>query len=310
MKFEFNGQEYYIDGYLAAQLLTIAYNLPKDWDIVIIITGDRVVRIGKSVLAITVCAFLAYVLKRMGKGIDFTIDDIYFDNKEMMEKAQEKPPYSINLYDEGREGLAANKAFSQVQKDLIDFFTECGQLNQIFVVVAPDFFDLKEYMAVARSEVLLNVYRKETPVKIDLFKDGTKYPVIRFDRGYFEFFSRARKRNLFDKSQSTRRKSYALVQHNFRGRFTNQYPIDETAYRQKKKEALARFKERHEKEKEPARRKSDDLRDALIFDWKAKGMNNTEIAKKFKREFDFDIDRSYVSQILKKYGILEGKGAA
>ena len=48
-----------------------------------------------------------------------------------------------------------------MQQDLLDFFAECGQLNQVFVIVAPDFFKLSEEIAVARSEYLINVYRKD-----------------------------------------------------------------------------------------------------------------------------------------------------
>jgi len=54
MKFPYNGKEWYIDGFLASSLDSLAYNVQKDWDFVIMITGDRTVRVGKSVLAMTV----------------------------------------------------------------------------------------------------------------------------------------------------------------------------------------------------------------------------------------------------------------
>jgi len=38
------------------------------------------------------------------------------------------------------------------------FLIECGQLNQIFVLVLPDFFGLKEDIAVARSEFLFKMF--------------------------------------------------------------------------------------------------------------------------------------------------------
>ena len=50
MKFEFKGKEYYIDGYLASQLDSIVYNVKKDWDFVIMITGNRMVRVGNQSL--------------------------------------------------------------------------------------------------------------------------------------------------------------------------------------------------------------------------------------------------------------------
>lgn len=291
MKFQFNNKEFYIDGYLANQLHSIAYNLPNDWDIVLIITGDRSVRVGKSVLAMTVCAYLAYILnkikptvirkERKGVPVTFKADDIYFDNQVMIEAAQKKPKFSINLYDEGREGLAASKAMKQIQQDLIDFFTECGQLNQIFVVVAPDFFELKEYMAVGRAEVLINVYRKEIKVERDIFNDGEKHPIVKFQRGHFEFFSRNTKRNLYDRARSTRRKNYGLIKADFIGSFVNQYTIDEELYRKKKEEALKRFDEKHKEEVED---KNTRLLDEYIHTKKSEGYNSPEIALLIEQE--------------------------
>lgn len=248
--FTYKGKEYFIDGYLAMQLDTLIYNVKKDYDFVILITGDRTVRVGKSVLAMTICAYLSMKMNSIKMENRYEIKDIYFDNKDMMAEAFKKPKYHINHYDEGREGLAANKAMKSMQQDLLDFFAECGQLNHIFVIVAPDFFKLSEEIAVARSEFLINVYRKETPKMIDLYKTGKKIPVVSLDRGRFEFFSRKRKQTLYDKATSTRRKSYGLVKADFTGSFSNQYPLGEEEYREAKKEALSRFTEKKEKEKE------------------------------------------------------------
>ena len=78
-----------------------------------------------------------------------------------MKAAQTKEKYHPNIYDEARESLASTKHMKKLQEDIIDFFNECGQLNQIFIVVLPDFFSLKEEIAVGRSEILINVYRDE-----------------------------------------------------------------------------------------------------------------------------------------------------
>lgn len=47
IKFEFQGKEYHIDRYLANALITLVYNVRKDWDFVILVSGNRQVRIGK-----------------------------------------------------------------------------------------------------------------------------------------------------------------------------------------------------------------------------------------------------------------------
>ena len=132
-----NGHEIYLDGLLVPVLDTLVYNLPHDWDFVILVTGDRMVRTGKSVMAMNVCAYLADKL-----GTKFDNDNIFFDSQTMMDAAQQLPKYSVLQYDEAREGLAAIKTMKTVQQDLIDFFNECGQRNHIFVLVMPDFFTM------------------------------------------------------------------------------------------------------------------------------------------------------------------------
>lgn len=235
--------EIYLDQTLMYQLDTLVYNINKDWDFIVIVTGDRMVRTGKSVIAMNIAAYLAYRLKT-----PFSIKNIHFESKDMIDFAQDAPTNSVVVYDEGREGLAASKTAKSIQKDLLDYFAECGQLNHIFIVVLPDFFELKENIAVGRSEYLVNVWRREENVMREMYNDGTRRPVVAFRRGYFEFFSKKKKQFLYDLSRSTKKKTYQLIKPNFKGRFTNYYPIDEAEYRLKKKEALARFKEKKAEE--------------------------------------------------------------
>jgi|TARA_Y100000034_G_C6903255_1_gene418399 hypothetical protein len=288
------GKEIYLDGLLAPALDTLVYNLPNDWDFVILITGDRMVRTGKSVMAMSICAYLADRL-----GTEYDNDNVFFDSQLMMDAAQNMPKYSIIHYDEAREGLAAIKTMKIIQQDLIDFFNECGQLNHIFVLVLPDFFSMKEEIAVGRSELLINVYRKNAKVMRDIYKQGTRIPVVRFDRGYFELFNRTKKRTLFDMAKSSKRKSYQLIKANINGRFTNNYPIDKEIYIQKKKDALARFKERKEKEKIP-NSKSDLIRNKIIMDWHLKGMSSPEIVEKMEKMYEFPISDRYVRTIIQE----------
>jgi len=251
ISFTYNGKEYKIDYILAYQLDSIVYNLRKDWDFVILIAGDRMVRVGKSVLAMIICAYLNYSLSRL--KIDkkpmnenaYSINNIFFDNKIMIDEAQKRLRFSVIHYDEAREGLAASKAMRQFQQDLIDFFNECGQLNHIFIVVCPDFFELKEEIAVGRSELLVNVYRKELTREMDIYNEGVKRPITVLQRGHFELFSRKAKQILYEIAKTTRRKSYGHVKADHVGDYSHQYPINEVEYRAKKRDSLARFKERH-----------------------------------------------------------------
>jgi len=244
--FPYKGKIFHIDRMLASQLNSLAYNIRSDWDFVLLVTGDRSVRVGKSVLAMQVAGYLAYLFDKMGLNQDaFNIDNIFFESQKIMDDAPYKSKHSVILYDEGREGLAAIKAMRGFQQDLVDFFTECGQLNHLFIIVMPDFFDLKEDMAVARSELLLNVYRSETAVTREIFKDGVKYPVVKYGRGFFQFYNKQRKKKLYDIARAKHIKSYALVKASLPpGQFPNEYTVDEIEYKKKKLDSLMRFKEK------------------------------------------------------------------
>lgn len=297
MKFYWKGKDWYIDGFLATQIESIMYNLKSDWDFVILVTGDRSVRIGKSIISQVIAAYAAYVGERMGMKSDYTIKDIYFDSKEMLNDVMSKPAYSINHYDEGRESLQAAKAMKSFQQDILDFFAECGQLNHLFIITLPDFFELKENIAVARSEFLINVYRKEVQIQKDIFKDGVKRPLIRLDRGYFEFFSKKKKQKLYDLAKSTRRKNYSLIRPNFIGRFTNQYTVDKKEYLKKKRESLQRFAERHEEQK-----KSKDevpVKNFIVY-WKKEGLTGNEVKEKMEFMLGKTYDDTSINRIFRE----------
>jgi len=249
-----------------------------------------------SVLGLTVSAFLAYLLEKKGLNKDaFALDHIIFDHEKLVEIAREKPPYSIFQYDEAREGLVAQKAASEMQGAMLDFFNECGQLNDIFVLVLPDFYVLREEMAVGRSEFLINVYRKSHVIYHDMMGDGVKHPVVSFDRGFFKFYNRESKNLMFDLFRTTRIKSYSKVKESFpAGQFENQYPVPKEEYSKLKLEALKRFdKKKEEKEKEKEKPKISILkeranaeRDRVIEVLKREtGWTDANLAKNIKMSF-------------------------
>jgi len=250
LTYEWNGQQLKIDKMLAEVLASLVYNVEQDWDFVVVITGDRTVRTGKSVLAMTVCAFMAYLLKKLNLNENaFNENNIFFDGANMMSKVQDFKKYSVIQMDEARESLAASKSMQQIQQNMLDFYAECGQLRNISVLVLPDFFELKEIMSVARSEILLNVSRETSIVHKDFMGDGVKRPIVMFKRGTFRLYNREAKSLMYDLFRTTRNKNYNSVRPTFpAGSFENQYPIDEKKYREMKADALARFKERHTKE--------------------------------------------------------------
>jgi hypothetical protein len=282
----------YFDGMLKSALDSLVYNASSDWDFVIVVSGDRMVRVGKSVLAQQIAAYLAYRLKT-----PFSLKNIFFDSQEMINFAQKCPINSVLIFDEAREGLAASKNGKKLQQDLLDYFAECGQLNHIFIIVLPDFFELKENMAVGRSEYMVNVYRKETQIMQDIYNEGVKIPIVRLDRGYFEFFSRDKKRLLFDIASSKHQKNYHLVKSNFIGRFTNTYTVDPAEYKKAKKAALARFEDKKKDDIAPKHR-ADVIRDKIIMD--NVDLGPTEIAKKLYQDYGFSISHSAVSRVIQR----------
>lgn len=292
-----SGIEIYMDGMIKNALDSLIYNVTSDWDFVIVISGDRMVRVGKSVLAMQICAYLADKL-----DTPFGLDNIFFDSKEMIDQAQVMPKHSLIQYDEGREGLAASKSMQRVTQDLIDFFNECGQLNHIFVIVLPDFFTLKEEIAIGRSEFMINVYRSEDNILKDIYHDGEKIALVKFDRGYFSFYNRYKKQELYDKAVSTRRRNYLMVSPNFRGRFTNVYTVDEATYRLKKKESLARFKQKHDEEKlSPRMTAMQIFRQKYAFDLHEQGLTSEQISERAKNDLGFDINPSVWREDIRKY---------
>lgn len=291
-----NGAEIYLDGYLKTQLDSLVWNVNSDWDFVIIITGDGMVRTGKSVLALNIAAYLADRLQT-----PFSLsNNVHFDSKEMIEAAQKAPKNSVFQYDEAREGLATAKRFSKVQQDLIDFFNECGQLNHIFILVLPDFFSLQWELATNRSEVLINVYRKEANVERRLKGDQEKSPVTVFQRGHFEFFNRKRKESLYWKGKRSGMRQYGMVTPNFRGAFRNKYPVSEDGYRQMKKDALSRFTERHKESKSENIKMHERALFLLLQRYKAKEKNMSELAKECELEPSYF--RQVFSRLNKKMG--------
>lgn len=202
-----------------------------------------------SVFAMTISAFLSYCLKQQELNPEaFKLENIFFDHKDLIKQAQSRPKYSVILYDEAREGLATQKATTTFQQDLIQFFNECGQLNHIYILVLADFFDMRETMAVGRSEFLVNVYKRDIQRKVDLYGLG-EHDVVFYERGHFQFFNKRAKDLLYDFFRTTRRKNYSMIKPSFPvGNFTNQYPVDEKAYKKLKKQALERFRLSEEKE--------------------------------------------------------------
>lgn len=220
-------KQYYMSNYLLQNLDILKRTIKRDMDHVILITGSGKVRIGKSILAQQVGYYLSH-----GR-VPFTNDNIVFRSDKLIDVANKLPKYSVIVYDEAREGLESTKTLMSKNRDLLDFFAECGQLNLFVIIVLPDFFDLKKSIAITRSTCLLNVYFGEE-----------------FNRGYFSFFNDKQKKELYLKGKQWL--NYTCVKPSFRDKFFDVYTVDKEKYKQQKRDSLKHYNnERKKNDKTP-----------------------------------------------------------
>lgn len=230
-------QEYYMDGGLNKILTTIAYNVPNDWDSLILISGDGMVRVGKSVLAQQVGKALSRRLKTK-----WGLDNIVFSGRELIEKSKTFPKHSVFVYDEARGELDTKKVMEDITKTLMDFFAECGMYNHVIIIVLPDFFDLPKGIAISRSELLLNVYRDRSIKKNEYGEE-----VVKFERGFFDGYHRASKKKLYIIGKKNFN-DYGSVKREFVGHFPNVFTVDKKQYEAKKLQYLSRDRTKDDKE--------------------------------------------------------------
>lgn len=216
-----------MDGYLK-----LAYDKAKkvilnDWDFVFLIDGME--GGGKSVLAQQGASYC---------DPTFCAERIAFTPEEFRDSVLSAKKYQAVIYDEAYTGLSSRGTMSDINKVLVQMLAEIRQKNLFVFIVMPTFFDLDKYVALWRSRALLHVYTDKG-----------------FGRGYFTFYNKERKKNLYINGKKFY--SYGKPSPNFRGRFTNAYTVNEEEYRAKKLKALGNHKD-HKK-------KQDDLRFPIVL---------------------------------------------
>lgn len=169
-----------------------------DWDFKILISGDGLTRVGKTTLASQIALYL-----------DNDMDETHFcyDGGKVRELAISKGKGRAIIYDEAKEGLDSKKAMQTYSQNIIDYFNECGYLNQFMIIILPDFFDLNKTIAMNLSICLINV----------IITDD-------FNRGYFDFYSRKAKRKLYIKGKQFY--NYDRSMRSFDGKFVKYFPFD------------------------------------------------------------------------------------
>lgn len=208
VKVKVNEDEYYMDGYLKQNLDIAKKVIREDWDMVFVVDGGE--GSGKSVCAMQCAYFCDPKLK---------IESIVFTPAEFRNAILNSKPYQAIIYDEAYTGLSARATMTMINRTLVSMLAEIRQKNLFVFVVMPTFFDLDKYVALWRSRALINVYTGDS-----------------FERGYFKFFNKTRKKDLYIRGKKFY--NYNKPDANFYGRFTKFLPVDETEYKKKKRDAL------------------------------------------------------------------------
>lgn len=219
---------FYMEALLKQQLDYYIKNVGKDWDFVIIISGEGEVRVGKSVLAQQIGMYWTSEVRRIyGANIPFSVkDNLVFDGARLIERGNtlgKNYKMSCLIFDEAGADLEGTKVMRQTTQAVKDFMRECGQYNMLTILVLPDYFDLPKGIALSRSNCLLNVYWNAD-------EEGN------FKRGYFKFFSKPSKKWLY--LNGKRNLDYSASSYDFAGVFSGVYPLPEEEYRHMKYIAL------------------------------------------------------------------------
>lgn len=221
--------QYWMDPYLIANLETLLHNIKNDWDFMLLITGDGMVRVGKSEIAQQIGYYVAWRL-----GTPFSVDNICFSGEELRAQAHKLPKNSVLIYDEARGELDNKKLMEKITRNLLDFFAECGMYNHLIIIVLPDYFELPKGIAINRSDALINVVRSRKEKQLE-----NGITVMEYQRGHFQFFDRKAKKKLYIEGKK-QYDNYDAAQPNFWGEFRAATVIDKEAYLRKKLSFLQR----------------------------------------------------------------------
>lgn len=206
-----------MNSYLKDNLDILKKKIRQDWYFIILISGTNRIRVGKSTLA-----------QQIGYYLDneYSFDNLTFESHNLKNISLKQKKYTVVHYDEAMAAFDAKRAMESMQKDLLDFLAQAGQLNQFLILVLPDFFVLNKEIATNQSICLINCY---THAK-DIFK-----------RGYFAFYNIYSKNKLYYWGKK-RGGDYWATTPDFKGDFTNHQILDKIEYQRRKRIALENLK--------------------------------------------------------------------
>jgi hypothetical protein len=205
---DINGVKLYLDGYLKQNLDITKERVHKDWDAVVIVTGEE--GSGKTTLTAECCLYV---------DPTFNLDKIVFNAEQFEELVDKAEPYTAILWDEADDlgGHWANSMLMAIKKK----FMRIRSKNLFIFLVTPSLFHLSIYFVMHRPLFLMEVYSDK------------------LERGYFRFFAKQELKNLY--IHGKKYWNMRAWKPNFIGRFTQwpkNFPVDNKEYKIKKELAL------------------------------------------------------------------------
>ena len=225
-----------IDENLYYKLCGLAHDSKRDFSFVIAISGDGMVRVGKSVFG-QQCAYV--LAEEADIGFDYEgAEQIIFSGEDLIGEATKyglKGERKVFIFDEARASMNSKQAMSRMSKVLGDFFAETGKFNHILILILPDFFELEKRYALNYADFLINVRLRLRKVP---YKNNPNMIVETRERGFFNFYSRSKKKLLYIYGKE--QLNYQAIAPRFSGKFTNTWCVDKEAYEKKKDSFLSR----------------------------------------------------------------------
>lgn len=201
------GKQFYMDGHLSEQLDSIKKKVLKDDDRVFVVDGGE--GSGKSVFTMQLAAKV---------DPNFCLERVAFTPEEFIKIVKGANKYEAVVFDEAFTGLASRASLSRVNNLIVSLMMEMRQKNLFVFIVMPSIFFLERYVVLFRANGLFHVYTSKG------------------ERGRWMYFNRSSLKTLY--LYGKKFFSYKFPKANFRGRFYEQYVVDEAGYRLMKKKSL------------------------------------------------------------------------
>lgn len=212
----------FMDGWLYKNLELLADRIVDDMTFLgIIFSSTLEVGTGKSVMATQIGeAWTEIINKKYKLNLNYSVDNIVWRPKELIEKSFKLPKYSFILLDEWEDA----SYWSELGVSLRQFFRKCRQLNLFVMVIIPNWFQMPMHYAISRSIFAIDVR----------FND-------KLERGFFAFYNFPAKKNLYIYGKKTH--NYFATKPTFISRFPDGYGVDEEEYRKRKYEDMLKYDE-------------------------------------------------------------------